>query len=382
MKVLLERARSYPQPAAVADNWGRIWGSTSKFRRKRSNIKILMEPINAASHKTGIKDPTGRFERHEDFTKVCDSVICYRAYDSQTGLEVSWHEAIFPETATKRDIEGTIELMERVKKMKHPNMNSLLHFWVLEESKRFFYITESISGRSVYEHVACDSQGIRPRLLSKWFVPVLQVLQFLHSQPSPIVHNRVRTSTIFVKPTSGAVKIASMLFTQKLLFRDALAITIEPDTPPEFLYCDYGPYSDIWRFGIAVLSAATKSQPYSECKSPAELLHKLMNYQPPACLEQITDRLLLDMVTSCLTQPKLRPTAASLLSHPFFGKGCSEDDTTSRSEKASDDGIVVIFSGKPTRSDQQLPSVSPGMGLESSGEHSTSSPFLPTKQRQ
>ena len=335
-----------------------------------------MSEASAAGH-TGIKDPSGRFERHKDFMKVCDSVICYRAYDAQTGLEVSWHEGIFSEGTTDAEIEDTVARMGRLQKSKHPSMNSILHFWLSDDSLKYFYITESASGSSVQSHLLSYVDPVRPRVLAKWFVPVLQVLAFLHAPPLQLIHNRVRLNNIFVKPMTGGVKLGSPAFCPTAA-SGSLTIHVEPDTPPEFLFGAPGTYSDIWRFGIAVLGVATRANPYSECRTPDELLQTLMAYEPPACLSQITDRMLFDMVSSCLRRPELRPTAAELLVHPFFTRPPDEDDSARSSERMSerDDDIVVIFSGKPTRSNQQLPSVSPGVGLAASGELSVSEPHI------
>ena len=335
----------------------------------------MMEPIPSHKH-TGIKDPTGRFERHEDFTKVCDSVICYRAYDVKTGLEVSWHEALFVPGTSKQDIDDTLNLMGQLQKLKHQSMNSLLHFWLSDDMSKYFYITESASGRSIYAHVCSNPESIRPRVLAKWFTPVLQVLVFLHGLQKPVIHNRLRLNNLFMKPMTGTVKLGSPAFSQHAVCGGGLTLHVEADTPPEYLFGTAAPYSDIWRFGIAVLSVAMRAIPYAECTNPAELIDKLMAYQPPACLSQVTDHLLLDMISSCLWRPLLRPTAAELLVHPFFTRISDDDDRSSERASERDDDIVVIFSGKPTRSNQQLPSIDTGLGLQSSAELSVSQPRI------
>ena len=104
---------------------------------------------------------------------------------------------------------------------------------------------------------------------------------------------------------------------------------------------------------MAVLTVVTRQVPFSECKTPFELIDKLRNYQQPACLSLVSDRTLRDMIASCLTPPIMRASATELLSHPFFSQNFDEDEKTGKVS----DGLVVIFSGKSTKSGQSLPKV-------------------------
>ena len=65
----------------------------------------------------------------------------------------------------------------------------------------------------------------------------------------------------------------------------------------------------------------------------------------------------------CLQQ---RPTR-ELLEYLSFNQEFDSEDHASRSERVfQEDGTVVMFSGKPTRFNQQLPRARQGIGLESS----------------
>lgn len=298
-------------------------------------------------------DPTGRFERSEDYIGICDSTIRYKAYDTETGLEVTWHEMVLKNK--QHQMEEIVQRAERLKRLKHANLNTLFHYWVSPEGNKIAYITESTCVNSVWTNLTQGLADIRQKVITRWFLPVLQVLQYLHAQTPAITHNEINLKSILVKATSGCVKLTA----PSLYENSELHLKVDPFMPPEFLVGQSGTFSDIWRFGLALLNCATGQIPYSECRTPVELIDKLKQYYPPASLSLVSDPLLKDLIVSCLRPPALRPTASDLISHPYFNQGPDEDDSA-RSSDAANNGLVVIFSGKSTRSNQNLPKVETG----------------------
>ncbi|OHS99564.1 hypothetical protein TRFO_33981 [Tritrichomonas foetus] len=397
-------------------------------------------------------DPSGRYQRFDEPLSLSEVSVRYKAYDKESGLEVAWHEIILDSryfgectgkcfnpknrsqngyfynffTANEKKNENNsrshlidnkvdcfhtllkkllINNAEIMKKMRHQNINSFLHFWTEEDryeassrtlnnlnhstnhnansnSKnqmnsnhsihsnsnnhiiKLFYITESVSTNSILRNIS-DITEIRSKVLSRWFLPVLESLNFLHSQNPAIIHGRIQLSSIFIKPTTGAVKITSPLLLSPLQFVTNIHLKLRPSTPPEFLNNDCGTYSDIWHFGLALLHVITKIEPYIECETPFHLIRKLMNYEPPDSLKLVKDRLAWSLISSCLMPPNERPTASELLRHPFFLQNFNQKSEEANLTHASseglatneiqDDGFVVIFSGKPTKSNETLP---------------------------
>ena len=52
-----------------------------------------------------------------------------------------------------------------------------------------------------------------------------------------------------------------------------------------------------------------------ECTFPTVLIARLRSYQPPVCVRDVTDPLILEIVVRCLQSPLQRPSAAELLYH-------------------------------------------------------------------
>lgn len=288
---------------------------------------------------------------------ICDSTIRYKSYDTETGLEVTWHEMVL-KNKQQNQMDEIVQRAERLKRLKHANMNTLLCYWVAPENNKIAYITESTSVNSVWTNLVQGITDIRQKVITRWFIPVLQVLQYLHAQTPSIIHNDINLKSIFVKATSGSVKLAA----PSLYETSALHLKIDPFMPPEFLAGQVGTFSDMWRFGLALLNCATGQIPYSECRTPVDLIDKLKQYYPPDSLALVADPLLRDLIASCLRHPSLRPTASDLLAHPYFSQEPDEDDST-RSSEAANNGLVVIFSGKSTRSNQNLPKIETGVNM-------------------
>lgn len=291
-------------------------------------------------------DPTQRFQRSDDILHFSDSSILYKAYDRESGSEVTWHELMIS-NFTEKQKNDLIDKAKRLKTLRCPFINSLLHFWQNTESTKLYYITESVWTNSIFKNITENFGEIRSKVIARWFMPVLEAINYLHTQDPPITHNKIMLSSMFIKPTTGSVKIIPpVLFINKSI-NSSVMIKLRPNTPPDFLFKQEGPYSDIWSFGLALLFVFTRIEPYAECKSPLDLVTKLSKYEPPQSLQSITDQLASNLISSCLKPPQERPTAAQLLKHPFFTQNF---DLNSNISNAQDDSFVVIFSGKPKQS--------------------------------
>lgn len=292
-------------------------------------------------------DPTQRFQRSDDILHFSDSSILYKAYDRESGSEVTWHELMISDF-TEEEKSDLIDKANRFKTLRCPIINSLIHSWLNSDSTKLYYITESVWTNSILKNISENIGDVRSKVIAKWFLPVLQAINYLHSQDPPIAHNKIMLSSMFIKPTTKAVKIIPpVLFINKPV-SSSIMIKLRPNTPPDFLFKCEGPHSDIWSFGLALLFVFTKTEPYTECKSPMDLVKKLSKYEPPESLQLVTDKLAANLISYCLKPPKERKTAAELLNHQFFSQNFDLDKKTSNLQ---DDSFVVLFPEKPKPND-------------------------------
>jgi serine/threonine protein kinase len=237
--------------------------------------------------------------------------------------------------------------------LRHDNLALLHQYWVRPDSTRLFFISEEIASRSIVDSFLRNG-SFAFRAIARWFVPVLEVLHYLHSQRPPIIHHKIQLSSIFVRSTSGAVKVGLPQLVPLDLSSGWSHLEISASMPPERLLGDVTPASDIWQFGLALLEAITKQTPYAECATPAELVNKLQHFRPPAALALIENEIAADLIGACLQRPKLRPSAKDLASHPFFKKSLAEQEVP---KTAASHGMVVIFPANSKGLSSTLPAM-------------------------
>ena len=286
-----------------------------------------------------ILDPSGRFEKKDETLSVHSNVICFKGYDRESGLEVSWYEI----DCLNISNEQKQKLEKRAMTVKGFKFNSLLSvftYWFNNERTVFYLITESVNSKSVRDQIK-EGQPLRIRTIQKMAASVLQSLNFLHTQPVPVTHNRVDLNSIFIKASSKFVKLMSPLLNPYLLRYENHELRLRYSTPPEALYNKNSPASDIWCFGIAILYSYTLEQPYSECKGPNALIQKLRNYEPPASLSKVNDQHLRSFIMSCLVPPERRPTAMELLNHSFFMQTYEQPSTENQSLNRNFELLIV-----------------------------------------
>lgn len=95
---------------------------------------------------------------------------------------------------------------------------------------------------------------------------------------------------------------------------------------PELYEEDYTEMVDIYSFGMCVLEMVTLEIPYSECDNVAKIYKKVSSGQRPQALSKVKDPEVRAFIEQCLAQPRARPSAAELLSDPFFDEIDRDDD--------------------------------------------------------
>jgi hypothetical protein len=287
-----------------------------------------------------LADESGRFVRQDDFVTVTENGVRYLACDHETGLEVSWHELILDPWPSSDEWLPLEARLERLKSLKHDSLFSIHHYWINRELRRIVFITDAIPNKSVLEDFVRENAVVRPKVVIRWFRPMLEVLRFLHRASPPIVHGRIHPFSIFVR--GKAIKIDPPHFLKAV----SAGFAITPFTPPELLIGEETVASDIWRFGMALLCVVARQTPYAECKRPVDLITKLQSWEPPDCLAAVEDPIASDLIAACLTAPAARPTAEELAGHAYF----TRDLRAENGEVPKGGGLVVLFTNRSTAS--------------------------------
>ena len=319
-----------------------------------------------------IRDPTGRFEKIDETLTVHSNVICFKAYDRENGLEVSWFE-IDCLTLSDQQKDALENRAKTVKNFKFSALLSVFAYWFNNTKTVFYLITENVNSKSIYSYIKGENQPQRPKTVQKWVISVLQTLEFLHNQNPPFTHYRVELASVFIKSSSKLVKIMPPLLNPYMLKGETHELKLRFNTPPEAIFNKVSTKSDIWSLGIAVLYCVTMEQPYSECKSPAELLAKLRCFTPPAGLTKVTDPALKDFILKCFLPTDQRPAATDLLAHPFLQK--SYEQTSSDANLPPNFEILITQKPTPMASTGKLGGVN-NIQLNRNERGFISTPFL------
>jgi WNK lysine deficient protein kinase len=325
-------------------------------------------PLDAA-----LTDPTSRFVRQGDSLNVSPGLVRYLACDHETGLEVSWHELILDRWPSADEWPPIQAHCDRLKQLRHDSLFSFHHYWINAESRRITFITDAIPVKSVVEGFLRENQTLRPKLIARWFRPILDILRYLHSLSPPIVHGRIQPFSVCVRGPSIKVDVPHFLPPAPGGFE------ITPFTPPEVLSGEETPASDIWRFGLAMLSVLTRETPYAECGTPLELTMKLRRWQKPDCLARIEDPLAADLIAACLTPPRIRESAGQLFNHAYFTREYSLDQ-----EKVHEGGGLILLFKSQTSASQDIPQPEVPEGnipMQASQAFSGSAPRLLPKEK-
>ncbi|GAQ90330.1 CheY-homologous receiver domain containing protein kinase-like protein [Klebsormidium nitens] len=136
----------------------------------------------------------------------------------------------------------------------------------------------------------------------------------------PLLIRNLRMGNVLIHQDVGIIKLdllsVSFIFTSHGHAREKVEqIRI---MAPE---CVLGPTDervDVYGFGMVMLEAATRVQPYKECSTFASLFDKVTHFQPPTALAQVQNSGLRDIIRKTFLRAADRPSAQELLQLPYF----------------------------------------------------------------
>lgn len=265
-----------------------------------------------------LSDPTQRFQKKDQVIFAKTDILAFRAYDTKNGNEVTWYEINLTNFTDDKKKQISKET-ERMKDIQNPGIMQILHYWISQDTRTFYIITESITSKSLESVIKSNTGPIRPYVLVRWFLPVVKAIDSLHSMKPPVVHSHITADSIFSRLNQNTVKIVPPLVDPSNFNVEQCELKVRPTTPPERLQNIVVPVSDIWTFGIIFLYAYTGKMPYEEeCRNPRELISLLSMNKPPKILDEVDDSIVRDMLNRCFKPYKERIEAHDLQNHDFF----------------------------------------------------------------
>ncbi|ORY33859.1 kinase-like protein, partial [Rhizoclosmatium globosum] len=269
-------------------------------------------------------DPTGRFSRYSKLLGKGAYKEVYKGFDEDEGVEVAWNQLKVDHLA-KREAQRILSEIQILKSLRNENIITMYHAWGAKGSdgrERVFFITELMTAGTLKQYLKKTAKGQPTRLpvIKKWCRQILQGLNYLHSRDPPIIHRDLKCENIFMNGYNGQAKIGDLGLAIPKSRDHASSVLGTPEfMAPELYDENYDEKVDIYAFGMVVLEMVTKEYPYSECTNHIQIYKKVTMGIQPQSLEKITDPQTVEFIKFCTQyNPKYRPTAAELLTHPFM----------------------------------------------------------------
>lgn len=190
---------------------------------------------------------------------------------------------------------------QMLKNLNHPHITRILDFGHDENLALFYYTTEYIAGKNIFQATEAQDTDFVLRL----FVQCLRALNYLHARH--ITHFDIKADNVLVKGAAPQVKIidfgmANFTFTGKLMGTPSyMAPEIIERHPPDHR-------ADIYSLGVLFYYCLTRQNPFAE-KEIGDTLKKQLHHTPPppSTLAKNLPHFLDDIVLKMLSKsPQMR----------------------------------------------------------------------------
>ncbi|KAL4106005.1 hypothetical protein PRIC1_004059 [Phytophthora ramorum] len=200
-------------------------------------------------------------------------------------------------------------------------------------------VVEYMDGGSLQDIVdtgGCTSEVV----LSNISLRVLKGLTFLHSTHQ--LHRDIKPSNLLINHF-GDVKVSDFGIVREMESSMAKATTFVGTltymSPERIASEEYSYKSDVWSFGLSIMTCALGKFPYSSRGGYWELLHMIRNEPPPRLPEGEFSDLFCDFLDKCLKKDQTeRWSVKQLLNHEFILKHCASQSTPSPGGRMSTSG--------------------------------------------
>jgi len=217
----------------------------------------------------------------------------------------------------------------------HPSIVNYVDSYLVEGS--LWVAMEYMDGGSLAEVISSNEYMSEPQIaaISK---EVLAGLEYLHTQPNPIIHRDIKSDNILMS-TDGRVKITDFGFGAQLNKEQNMRKSVVGTTywmAPEVIRAkDYGPKVDVWSLGIMIYEMIEGHPPYMDESNIRALFLIASQGRPPfSDPDSISDECK-DFVDKCtIIDHEMRPTSTDLINYPFLQKDCPLSELRPLVEKA------------------------------------------------
>lgn len=269
-------------------------------------------------------DPRGRFATSaQDLIGAGGAAEVFLAVDTWSNQKVAVKKMKL-NTSNIKDITTEISIM---KTSTHPNIVSYIDSYIVED--RLWVVMEYMGNGCLTELLnQYEAVRLTERHIASVCRETLRGLQYIHNLNR--IHRDIKSDNILLG-VNGEVKLADFGYAAQLTAQRIVRTTVV-GTPywmsPELIHGNnYDTKVDIWSLGIMCMEMAEGEPPYIDLTPLRALFMITTKGIPPLKEPQQWSAEFRHFLAQCLqTAPSERPSATTLLNHPFLQKAgpCTE----------------------------------------------------------
>jgi serine/threonine-protein kinase len=174
----------------------------------------------------------------------------------------------------------------------HPAIPTIFDYFYDEKESRFYLVMKYISGGDLSARLRAAPEGrLDEKTVTEWSLQVVDVLDYLHNQPSPIVYRDLKPSNIMLDGNSGRLMLIDFGIARSIGQREQKGVTAVGTmgyAPPELFSGNVEPRSDIYSLGSTMFHLLTGADPQS---NPLLIFDFQKNPRPRQINPQLSDQM-------------------------------------------------------------------------------------------
>lgn len=276
---------SEPTPAEPTEPSGTSHMESGSDSKKAAKLKPLAEGVILMN-------------RYEIIRKIGGGGMgaVYLASDNNLGGVLRAVKEMVQAHIEEEQQEKAIEDFKResmiLSSLDHVSIPTIFDYFYDEHESRFYLVMKYISGGDLSTRLRSAPEGkIDEKTVTEWAIQIIDVLDYLHSQPSVIVYRDLKPSNIMLDGNSGRVMLIDFGIARSINQKDEKGVTAVGTmgyAPPELFSGKVEPRSDIYSLGSTMFHLLTGADPQS---NPLLIFDFQKNPRPRQINPQLSDQM-------------------------------------------------------------------------------------------
>lgn len=270
------------------------------------------EVISSTSHNIGIGDTDGKRgsklkplpegavlnSRYEIIRKIGGGGMgaVYLASDNNLGGVLRAVKEMVQSHIEEEQQEKAINDFKResmiLSSLDHVSIPTIYDYFYDEKESRFYLVMKYISGGDLSSRLRSAPEGkIDEKTVCEWAIQIIDVLDYLHNQPSTIVYRDLKPSNIMIDGNSGRAMLIDFGIARSISQKEEKGVTAVGTmgyAPPELFSGNVEPRSDIYSLGSTMFHLLTGADPQS---NPLLIFDFQKNPRPRQINSQLSDQM-------------------------------------------------------------------------------------------